>query len=126
MIVVCEFAEGEELVPVVLLLVYEEAEELFELLVNSFSLTIHLWVVCGGRHEFNTKKVVELAGEVGDELRASVGQDGTTGPVVLPDFAEVKASRSLSCDGGVHGDEVCMFPDTVYDIHDRVVAVRSG
>ena len=46
--------------------------------------------------------------------------------MVLPDFAEVEASRSLGGDGGVRGDKVCAFPDTVYDVHDCVVAVRAG
>ena len=113
MIVVCEFAEGEELIPVVLSLIHEEAEELLELLVNSFGLTVRLWVVCGGRHELNTKKTVEFAGEVCDELRTSIGQDRARGPVVLPDFEEVEASRSLGGDGGVRGDEVRALPDAV-------------
>ena len=125
-VVVREFAEGEELVPVILSLVHEEAEELFELLVDPFGLAVRLWVVCSGRCELNTEEAVEFAGEICDELRASIGQDRARGPVVLPDLAEVEASRSLGGNGGVRGDEVCTLPDAVYDVHDHVVAVRSG
>ena len=46
--------------------------------------------------------------------------------MVLPYFAEVEASGSLGGDGGVRGDEVRAFSDAVHDVHDRVVAVRSG
>ena len=89
-VVVREFAQGEEFIPVILSLVHEEAEELFELLVDPFGLAVRLWVVCSGRRELNTEKAVEFAGEICDELRASIRQDRARGPVVLPDFAEVK------------------------------------
>ena len=71
-VVVPEFAEGEELIPVVLSFVHEEAKELFELLVNVFGLAIRLRVVCGGRHEFDAEEAIEFAGEVGDKLWASI------------------------------------------------------
>ena len=71
-VVVHEFAKGEELVPVVLSLVYEEAKELFELLANPFGLAVCLRVVCGGCHEFDTEEAVEFTGEVGDKLWASI------------------------------------------------------
>ena len=72
MVVVREFAKGEEFVPVVLSFIHEEAKELLQLLVNVFSLAVRLWVVCGGRREFDTEEAVEFAGEVGDELWASI------------------------------------------------------
>jgi hypothetical protein len=54
-VVVREFAQREEVVPVILSLVHEEAEELFELLVNTFGLAVRLRVICGGRREFDTE-----------------------------------------------------------------------
>jgi hypothetical protein len=48
MVVVLEFGEGEEFKPVVLLLIDEDMEVLFELLVDSLCLSITLRVVCGG------------------------------------------------------------------------------
>jgi hypothetical protein len=71
-IVVGEFAEGEELVPVVLPFVHKEAKELFELLVNAFGLAVRLQVVCSGCREFDTEEAIEFAGEVGDKLWASI------------------------------------------------------
>ena len=71
-VIVRELAEGEELVPVVLSFVHEEAKELFELLVNTFGLAVRLRVVCGGRREFDAEEVIEFASEVGDELWASI------------------------------------------------------
>ena len=44
--------------------------------------------------------------------------------MVLPDFSEVDTRGAFSSDGGMCRDEVCMFPDTVYDVHDHVVAVH--
>ena len=91
-VVVRELAQGEEFVPVILSLVHEEAEELFELLVDPFGLAVCLWVVCGRRRELNTEEAVEFAGEVRDELGASIGQDRAGSPMVLPNLAEVEAS----------------------------------
>ena len=54
-VVVREFAEGEELVLVILPFIHEEAKELFELLVNAFGLAVRLRVICGGRREFDTE-----------------------------------------------------------------------
>ena len=71
-VVVREFAEGEELVPVVRSFVHEEAKELLQLLVNAFGLAVRLRVVCGGRREFDTEEAVEFAGEVGDKLWPSI------------------------------------------------------
>ena len=56
----------------VLPFIHEEVKELLQLLVNVFGLAIRLRVVCGGRHEFDTEEAVELAGEVGDKLWASI------------------------------------------------------
>ena len=44
--------------------------------------------------------------------------------MVLPDFSEVDACRAFGSDGGMRRDEVCVFPNAVYDVHDRVVAMR--
>ena len=44
--------------------------------------------------------------------------------MVFPDFLEVDARSAFGSDGGMRWDEVCAFSDTVYDIHDRVVAMR--
>ena len=43
--------------------------------------------------------------------------------MVLPDFSEVDACRAFGSDGGMRRDEVRAFPDTVYNVHDRVVAM---
>ena len=45
MIVVLEFAESEELLPIILPLIHEESEELLQLLVNPFGLAVCLWVI---------------------------------------------------------------------------------
>jgi hypothetical protein len=48
MVIVLEFGEGEEFKTVVLSLIDEDTEVLFELLVDSLRLSITLRVVCGG------------------------------------------------------------------------------
>jgi hypothetical protein len=46
MIVVLELGHRQEIVPVILSLVEEDAKILLQLLVDSFGLPIRLWVIC--------------------------------------------------------------------------------
>ena len=49
-IVELEFLKWKEIIPVVLPLVNEESEELFQLLIDSLCLSVSLGVICcGGR-----------------------------------------------------------------------------
>ena len=50
MIVVLEFRKQKEIIPVILPLVNEESEELFQLLIDSLHLSISLGVICHGGH----------------------------------------------------------------------------
>ena len=49
MVVVLEFGQWEQLVPVILPLIYKESEILLQLLVDLLHLSITLWMIsCGG------------------------------------------------------------------------------
>ena len=48
MIIILKFHVGEEIIPIVLPLVNKETEELFQLLVDPFCLSVTLGVVRGG------------------------------------------------------------------------------
>jgi len=47
--IVCKFDDGEECNPIVLLEVSTDTKVLLNYLVNSFGLTIYLWVKCSGQ-----------------------------------------------------------------------------
>src|SRR3979490_1635734 len=126
MIIVLEFAESEELLPIVLPLAHEESEKLLQLLVNLFGLAICLWVICGRGRQLYADEAIELAGEVRDKLGAAVRNHDAQVTVVLPALAEEKASRSYCGDGGVRCDEVRALGDAIDDVHDSVVAVGAG
>src|SRR3981189_2354591 len=125
MIIVLEFAESEELLPIVLPLVYKESEKLLQLLVDTFGLAIRLWVISGRGRQLYADEAIELAGEVRDELGAAVRNHDVRGTVVLPDLAKEKASRSCCSDGSVCCDKVHALCDTINDIHNCVVAVGA-
>ncbi len=75
LIVVREFCERQPVGPIILSIVNEDSEILFDLLVNSFSLAIRLGMP-GGRCVWrDVEQSVEFLHELGDELRASVGDD---------------------------------------------------
>jgi hypothetical protein len=58
MVVVLKFSQGEEFIPVILSLVYEESQELFDFLVRAFRLSICLRMVGSGGANFDSQKSV--------------------------------------------------------------------
>src|SRR3981189_1367486 len=126
MIIVLEFAESEELLPIVLPLVHEESEKLLQLLVDTFGLAICLRVISGRGRQLYAYEAIELVGEVRDELGSAIRNHDARGTVVLPDLAKEKASRSYCGDGGVRCDEVHALRDAIHDVHNCVVAVGGG
>jgi len=55
LVVVLEFRESQEPHPIILSLVGEESEILFQFLVDPFRLSISLWVVGGGGCQLNSE-----------------------------------------------------------------------
>jgi len=55
LVVVLEFRERQEPHPIILSLVGEELEILFQFLVDPFRLSISLWVVSGGGCQFDSE-----------------------------------------------------------------------
>ena len=53
MVVVLELGHGQEVIPVILSLIDEEAKVLLQLLVGSLSLSVRLWVVGSGGCDAN-------------------------------------------------------------------------
>ena len=59
LVIVCKLSNRDPFVPVILLLINEESKELFDFLVDMFSLPICLWVV-GCRHcDIDPKELAE-------------------------------------------------------------------
>ena len=73
MIVILELCKGEEIIPVVLPLINEEAEELFRL-INPFCLSISLRVICSGSSQLDSesKELVQFLHEFHYELGSSI------------------------------------------------------
>ena len=72
MVVVGKLHGWWELVPVILLVVGEDADELFELLVDTLCLAVGLRVVSGGGGRFDPYETQKFSGELPNELWASV------------------------------------------------------
>ena len=72
LVVVGKFSYREPVIPVVLPLVYEEAQELLDLLVDTFSLAIGLWVVGHQGRNFNPEYFAESSHEVRHDLGSPV------------------------------------------------------
>ncbi len=70
-----ELGKWEPVAPVGLLMVDEDTEVLLHFLVNPFGLSVCLWVEGGGCVRCNVEHSIELFHELGDELRAVVGDD---------------------------------------------------
>ncbi|KAG5335604.1 hypothetical protein C0989_000887 [Termitomyces sp. Mn162] len=101
MVVVLEFSIGEEFVLVILALIAEEAEILFQLLVYVLCWAIGLWVVGSGGVELYSKQLVELPGELCHELQSLIQDIGIGEAVELPDIPLVQVWGTHSRAGGV-------------------------
>ena len=101
MVVIGELCSWQELVPVVLLVIGEDADELFELLVDVLCLTIGLQVVSSGGGRFDPYKTPKFSGELPNELWASVRDVLPQHAIVPPDVLVVEPGGSDRVDLGV-------------------------
>jgi hypothetical protein len=53
-IIIHEFAEGEEFIPIILAFIHKNMYVLLHFLVDTFGLSISLWVISSGGGEFNS------------------------------------------------------------------------
>jgi hypothetical protein len=74
-IVVSEFSKGKERRPVVLLVVAEYTEVLFECLIESFSLSVSFRMIAQGEVNLHVQRLSEGSEEVGNKLRSAVASD---------------------------------------------------
>ena len=72
-VVVLELCDRKEVMPVILALVNKGPEVLVKFLVNTFRLAVRLGMPGGGRRYLDSEQWIELPGELGNELGASVG-----------------------------------------------------
>ena len=71
MIIVLEFHERKEVVPVILSLVNEETEKLLQFLVDSFRLSVSLRMIRGGGSQLYSEKSVKFLHKLCYELGTS-------------------------------------------------------
>jgi len=64
-VIVLEFHQQKELVPIILMLIDKDSEVLLQLLVDALHLSIHLWVVSGSRQQC----------DICHKLQAPIGDD---------------------------------------------------
>jgi hypothetical protein len=72
MVVVLELGHRQEIIPVILSLVDEDAKILLQLLVDSFGLPIRLRVVCSRSCNSDRQQAVQLASELSNKLDTPV------------------------------------------------------
>ncbi|KNZ81144.1 hypothetical protein J132_03136 [Termitomyces sp. J132] len=123
MVVVLKFAVREEFVPVILVLIAEEAKVLLQLLVYTFHLAIGLWVVGSGGVELYSEQSVELSSELHHELWSPIQDIGIGEAVELPDVSLVQVYSTHYRAGGVIQNEVCPLAIQVHYHHDHVITM---
>ena len=124
MVVILELGEWEKVHPVILSLIDEKAEVLFQFLIDSLGLAIPLWVEGGRRSKFDAEHAVKLMSELGNKLWSSVRYDSAGQSMVSPDMLEEETGSSSSGDGGQSGDEVRSLGDRVYYYHYCIMTGR--
>jgi hypothetical protein len=71
-VVVREFGEWQQGIPVVLAFVDENSDVLFEFLIDVFGLAIRLRVICCGCRNLDAQEAIQFAHELCDELWSAI------------------------------------------------------
>jgi hypothetical protein len=119
-VVVGKLGCWQELIPVVLFVAHEDTDELFELLVDAFGLTVSLQMVSGGGGGFDTDEAPQFMSELGDELWTTIGDVLLGGSVVPPDVPVIQPGSSDSTEARVALVEVGSLTEDVNHNHDRI------
>src|SRR5467141_2867311 len=124
-IIVCKFGKGQEVDPVILLVVDVYPKILFQDLVNSFSLPIGLWVI--GRREIglDTEQLAKRPPEARDEVLPAIGDDVCGCAMLREDLRQKDVSQVLSIDISKGGDEECHLGQTAYYHQDCIMPLRQ-
>ena len=83
-VVVGKFHKGEQMLPVILLIVDEDPKVLLDL-VYSFRLPIGFRMICHGEVGLDAKQLTQGPEEMGDEMFPMVGDDVGRGPMLGED-----------------------------------------
>ena len=103
------------------MVVNEDGQVSFDLLINPFHLTISLGVVGRGEVSFNAKSPVQVLHELGVKLGSSVVDDLLGNAVESENLVSVHLCHSL-CHVSVNGME--LFCEFVYKDADSIVTLR--
>jgi len=123
-IVVDKLSNREEITPVILLVVTIDSKILFQGLIDTLHLTVALRMVRSRSVSFDIEQVKRLAGELGDELCATIRDDVGRESMQSPDLATVEASGFLRRNFGGGEDKVRHLGEAVDTDIDSVVARR--
>jgi len=93
-IIVGKLSYRQPFVPVVLALIYEESQELFDFLIDPLCLTIGLRVVSSGCCNPDLQQLAEAACEVRHELGPSVTNDFLREPMEFPNMVPEQLSHT--------------------------------
>lgn len=117
----------EQISPIVLSGIDEEAKELFDLVIHSFDHSIGLRMISSGGIPFNVQQSVEFLDELIDKLNAAVGYDFTGHAILRVDMITEKCGilkhcHSKFCDWfGYH--HACKF---IHDNQDSIEPIANG
>jgi hypothetical protein len=125
MVIVVELPEGQQLIPVILVVTCQVSKIHLEFLVDALYLAISLWVIGHQCRQFDPKSLTYIAHEFCYELGASVQHYCSREFVVLPDLFEVQSGGTFHIDSCVSGDEMCTLSDNVNDYHFDVIEWRG-
>jgi len=91
-IIVGELGYRQPFMPIILVLIYKELQELLDFLIDPLCLTIGLWVVSGGRRDPDFQQLAEAMHEIRHKLSPSVANDLLREPVEFPNMVSEQLS----------------------------------
>lgn len=113
-VVICEFREREQLLPIVLLVVAEYPQILLQDLVDSFRLAVTLWVEGCRQVGLDVHAGQELSPKPGGEDFVAIRHDVGRETMEATDVPEEESSDLRGCGCGFGGHEVRHLGETIH------------
>src|SRR6266481_2137587 len=123
LVIVGELSDRDPFIPVILSLIYEELKELFDFLVDTFSLSICLWVVGRRCCDFDPKELTESPHEVQDKLGSSITNDFLREAMEFPDIVLKQLGDPQRGDIGCGWDDMGPFGEAVHNNKEGIIAM---
>jgi hypothetical protein len=100
------------------------SEHVFKDLINSFGLSISLWMVCRASNQLGSERRLQLLSEACNELCPSIRNDYLRDTMQSNNLIKIDFGILLSSICCMHRKKICYFGESINDNPNGIMLVR--